>query len=68
MSEATISKEKFEVLLERAGLQRLDDRQTEELRETYAFVEAMVKRVRTPRGFGAEPALVFALPTPDAAK
>ncbi|WP_156414314.1 hypothetical protein [Bordetella sp. N] len=68
MTEEVISKEDFDILLARTGLQKLDARQTEELRSAYKFVEAMKARVRTPRGFDAEPALVFSLPKPGSAK
>ncbi|WP_143220590.1 MULTISPECIES: hypothetical protein [unclassified Achromobacter] len=68
MTEEVISKEAFDLLLAQTGLPRLDARQTEDLRSAYKFVEAMKMRVRTPRGFDAEPALTFALPIPGDAK
>lgn len=67
MSQDTISKEKFAVLIERAGLNSLDEAQTEDLRQAYKYVEIMAVRVRTPRGREAEPSLIFVLPKPDAA-
>lgn len=68
MTEEVISKEAFDLLLASTGLPKLDARQTEDLRSAYKFVEAMKQQVRTPRGFDAEPALVFTLPIPGEAE
>jgi len=66
MSNAAISKESFAVLMERAGLVNLDEAHAADLHDAYKYVQMMAARVRTPRDRGAEPALIFALPTPDA--
>lgn len=67
MTQEVISKETFDVLVARAGLQKLDEAQTTDLRDAYKYVQAMAARVRTPRGREAEPALIFVLPKPEAA-
>lgn len=61
MGEPTISKQDFDVLLARAGL-TLDEKQAEDLRHAYKYVQAMAERVRTPRGREAEPAHIFVFP------
>lgn len=66
MSNTAISQEAFAVLMERAGLTSLNEIHTEELRDAYKYVQMMAARVRTPRERGAEPALIFTLPVPDA--
>jgi hypothetical protein len=50
--------EAFEFLLARAGLD-LTDEQRAELKTVYAGIAAMAERVRKPRGYMAEPALVY---------
>jgi len=66
MSNTAISQEAFAVLMERAGLSSLNEAHTAELRDAYKYVQMMAARVRTPRERGAEPALIFTLPVPDA--
>jgi len=61
MSEQPMSKERFIVLVERAGL-TLTPEQFEELRHGYRFVERMVRTVRRPRDRAAEPAHIFVHP------
>jgi hypothetical protein len=61
MSEEPISKERFAVLGERAGL-KLTPEQFEELRHGYRFVERMIRTVRRPRDRAAEPAHIFVHP------
>ena len=65
MTDAPITPEDFVVLVRRAGL-TLDEAQIDDLLQAYSSVQAMVARVRTPRGREAEPAHVFALPSPGA--
>jgi len=50
--------EAFEFLLARAGL-NLTDEQKAELKTVYAAIAAMAERVRKPRGYMAERALVY---------
>ena len=45
-------------LLARAGL-HLTDEQKAELKGVYAGIAAMAERVRKPRGYMAEPALIY---------
>jgi hypothetical protein len=61
MPEEPISRERFSVLVERAGL-KLTPEQFEELRGAYPFVERMVRTVRRPRDRAAEPAHIFVQP------
>ena len=61
MPEEPISKERFAVLVERAGL-KLTPEQYEELRQGYRFVERMIRTVRRPRDRAAEPAHIFVHP------
>ncbi len=61
MTEPEISRTDFAVLMNRAGLS-LDEKQTEELRHAYKYVQAMAARVRTPRERAAEPAHIFVFP------
>jgi hypothetical protein len=61
MSEGPISKERFTVLVERAGL-TLTPEQFEELRQGYRLVERMIRTVRRPRDRAAEPAHIFVHP------
>jgi hypothetical protein len=61
MAEEPISKERFAILVERAGL-KLTPEQFEELRQGYRFVERMIRTVRRPRDRAAEPAHVFLHP------
>jgi hypothetical protein len=61
MSEELISKERFTVLVERAGL-KLTPEQFEELRQGFRFVERMIGTVRRPRDRAAEPAHIFVHP------
>jgi hypothetical protein len=61
MPDEPISRERFAILVERAGL-RLTPEQFEELREGYRFVERMRRSVRRPRDRAAEPAHIFVQP------
>jgi hypothetical protein len=56
-----ISRERFALLVEQAGLQ-LDPERFEELRQGYRFVERMKKTVRRTRDRAAEPAHIFVHP------
>ena len=56
-----ITEAEFAVLVKRAGLV-LTDAQRAELYTGYGYVEAMIARVRTPRGREAEPAHIFVFP------
>ena len=56
-----ISRERFALLVERAGL-KLTAEQLEELRRAYRFVERMQKTVRRPRDRTTEPAHIFIHP------
>jgi hypothetical protein len=61
MAEETISRERFSVLADRAGL-KLTPEQFAELRQGYRFVERMIQSVRRPRDRAAEPAHIFVQP------
>ena len=61
MAEESISKERFTVLVEQAGL-KLTPEQFEELRQGYRFVGRMIRTVRRPRDRAAEPAHIFLHP------
>jgi hypothetical protein len=61
MAEEQISRERFTVLVERAGLE-LTPEQFEEMRQGYRFVERMIRTVRRPRDRAAEPAHIFVQP------
>jgi hypothetical protein len=61
MAEEQISRERFTVLVERAGL-KLTPEQFEEMRQGYRFVERMARTVRRPRDRAAEPAHIFVQP------
>ena len=61
MAEPQISRERFAVLVEQAGL-TLSQEQFEELRQGYRFVERMVRTVRRRRDRAAEPAHIFVHP------
>ena len=61
MPEEPISRERFTVLVERAGL-KLTPEQFEELRQGYHLVERMIRSVRRPRDRAAEPAHIFVQP------
>ncbi len=61
MAEQPISRERFTVLVERAGL-RLTSEQFEELRQAYPYVERMQRSVRRARDRAAEPAHIFVHP------
>jgi hypothetical protein len=56
-----ITEAEFATLVKRAGL-TLSDAQKAELYKAYGYVEAMIARVRTPRGREAEPAHIFVFP------
>jgi hypothetical protein len=62
MPEAEITKERFALLLERAGLDRLTPEQVETLRQGYRFIERIQRTVRQPRDRAAEPAHIFVHP------
>jgi len=61
MPEEPISRERFAVLVERAGL-KLTPEQFDELRQAYPLVELMQRTVRRPRDRAAEPAHIFVQP------
>jgi len=61
MPEEPISRERFAVLVERAGL-KLTPEQFDELRQAYPLVERMQRTVRRPRDRAAEPAHIFVQP------
>jgi hypothetical protein len=58
MADEPISRERFAVLVERAGL-KLTGEQFEELRQAHRFIERMQRSVRRPRDRAAEPAHIF---------
>jgi hypothetical protein len=57
----TISQPEFEFLARRAGL-TLSEAQKAELYSAYGYIEAMLEKVRKPRGREAEPAHIFTFP------
>jgi hypothetical protein len=59
--EEPISRERFTVLVEQAGL-KLTPEQFEELRQGYHLVERMARTVRRPRDRATEPAHIFVPP------
>jgi hypothetical protein len=59
---AEISRERFALLVEQAGLKKLTPEQIEELRQGYRFVERMARTVRRRRDRAAEPAHIFVHP------
>jgi hypothetical protein len=61
MTNQPISRERFAMLAEEAGL-KLTAEQFEELREGYGFVQRMQRVVRRPRDRAAEPAHIFVHP------
>jgi hypothetical protein len=61
MPEQPISRERFAVLVEQAGL-KLTPEQFAELHNGYRFVERMQRIVRRPRDRAAEPAHIFVHP------
>ncbi len=65
MPENPISEERFQILVEMAGL-RLTPQQFAELKDGYRFVRRMQQSVRRPRDRAAEPAHIFVHPRPGA--
>jgi hypothetical protein len=61
MPESPISRERFAILVEEAGL-KLTPEQFAELRDGYRFVQRMQRVVRRPRERAAEPAHIFVHP------
>ena len=61
MAEDPISRERFAMLVEQAGL-NLTAEQFDELRQGYHFVQRMQRIVRRPRDRAAEPAHIFVHP------
>jgi hypothetical protein len=61
MAESPISRERFAVLVEQAGL-KLTPEQFAELQDGYRFVQRMQRIVRRPRDRAAEPAHIFVHP------
>jgi hypothetical protein len=61
MPEEPISRERFGMLVEEAGL-KLTPEQFAELRDGYRFVARMQRMVRRPRDRAAEPAHIFVHP------
>ena len=64
MSEEPISRERFTILVEQAGL-KLTPEQFAELHDGYRFVQRMQRVVRRPRDRAAEPAHIFVHPRPE---
>jgi hypothetical protein len=65
MAEEPISSERFQILVEQAGL-ALTPEQFAALREGYRFVQRMRRTVRRSRDRAAEPAHIFVQPRPEA--
>lgn len=65
MPDQPISAERFQMLVEEAGL-RLTPEQFEELRQGHRFVARMKESVRRPRDRAAEPAHIFVHPRTEA--
>jgi hypothetical protein len=61
MADQPISRERFAMLVEQAGL-KLTQEQFDELREGYRFVQRMQRVVRRPRDRAAELAHIFVHP------
>jgi hypothetical protein len=61
MADQPISRERFAILVEQAGLKLTPD-QFDELRQGYRFVQRMQRIVRRPRDRAAEPAHIFVHP------
>jgi hypothetical protein len=61
MPDEPISRERFAMLVEQAGL-KLTPEQFAELHDGYRFVERMQRMVRRPRDRAAEPAHIFVQP------
>ena len=61
MPDQPISAERFQLLVEEAGL-KLTPQQFDELRQGHRFVQRMQKSVRRPRERAAEPAHIFVHP------
>ena len=61
MADQPISRERFTMLVEEAGL-KLTPEQFAELHDGYRFVERMQRSVRRPRDRAAEPAHIFVHP------
>ncbi len=61
MPDQPISRERFAMLVEQAGL-KLTPEQFAELRDGYRFVQRMQRTVRRPRDRAAEPAHIFVHP------
>jgi hypothetical protein len=61
MLEIPISRDRFAMLVEQAGL-KLTPQQFDELREGYRFIQRMQRIVRRPRDRAAEPAHIFVHP------
>jgi hypothetical protein len=61
MAESPISRERFAILVEQAGL-KLTPEQFAELHDGYRFVQRMQRAVRRPRDRAAEPAHIFVHP------
>jgi hypothetical protein len=61
MANRPISRERFAMLVEQAGL-KLSSEQFDELRQGYRFIQRMQRSVRRPRDRAAEPAHIFVHP------
>ncbi len=57
-AEPSVTEAEFALLVRRAGLP-MDEAQRRAIYDVYGHFEAMLERVRTPRGRAAEPAHVF---------
>jgi hypothetical protein len=64
MADNSISRERFAMLVDEAGL-KLTPEQFDELRQGYRFVQRMKRVVRRPRDRAAEPAHIFVHPRPE---
>ena len=62
MADQPIPSERFAVLLERAGLDKLTPEQVEQLRQGSRFLARVQRTVRRPRDRAAEPAHIFVQP------
>ena len=65
MPDQPISRERFTILVEQAGL-KLTPEQFAELHDGYRFVQRMQRMVRRPRERAAEPAHIFVHPRAEA--
>jgi hypothetical protein len=62
MADEPIARERFLLLVERAGLDKLTPEQVEQLRQGSRFLTRVQRTVRRPRERAAEPAHIFVHP------